>query len=179
MVKVKPSKVRFRRHRADVEERGAAIIEAVLVIPLLALMLAGVMDVSQMFMSYNQTDYMATAAVRYCMDNPDTADEAHVSEYLGEIAPSFAERCTVEVEQGSQVADPSYVYRVYQDEDYIPATRTSTYAHAPVRVTVDYKGTWLTGLMRALSASDANPEGALLLSSTRAGELDQMDATTW
>lgn len=167
------------KHDGDTQEKGAAIIEAVFIIPIFALMLAGVMDLTQMFLMYTQTDHMATAAVRYCMDNPNTANEEKVTEYIETIAPSFAENCDVTVEIGAQEIDPSYVYRVYQDDSDLAATRTCQYAHAPVTVTLNYKGTWLTGLMRSMSVSASNPDGALMLSSTRTGELDQMDATNW
>src|ERR671927_118995 len=62
-------RIRGARRRLNARERGAALIEFVLVLPLVLLLLFGMIDFGKAFSYWNDETHLANEAVRYAVVN--------------------------------------------------------------------------------------------------------------
>lgn len=158
-------------------EDGAAIVEFVFVVPMIILMVAGVLDLSALIKCNLALDSAATAAVRYCMDIPQAAEDTdELKRYLATIDPAF-ENLELSVSLGGLEHD-SYTHIFYQDLSDNPIKRDSNCSYQPFIVELIYTGSYYTLVGRGISlASGGN--GSLKVTSCEAGCIDRTDGSTW
>lgn len=160
-----------------VDEGGAAVVEMVMILPVLALLVCGILDMGAYLKAGVTVDTAATTAVRYLMDDPTrSADELQT--YLGRVDPAFGGSCTEVAVAWGDAECTTYTHRFYNDLKNVAPRNGSTVTVRPVAVTVTYTGAFLTPLGRAVGLATGT-DGSLVACSTQVGELDLTDGATW
>lgn len=162
----------------EIDERGSAIVEMVLAIPILILLVCAVLDVSTYIKAGITADTAATTAVRYVMDDPSKT-ESDIKAYLTRVDPSLSDsNCEVTVQFGGNNTE-MYTHYFYDEEKDNPIPRpNSTVTLRPVAVSVTYTGSFYTPLGRLIGYATGN-DGSLVATSTQVGELDLTGGATW
>ena len=161
-------------------EEGAAAVEMVMAIPLLMILVAGLLDLSAYIGCCLSTDAMATAAVRYCMDNPEHAETPSlVKSYIAQISPAFASQgVDISISVGEAEAE-QYTHHFYTDSSSPALERpNSNISYKPISVRINYTGSFYTSIGRLISQATGG-DGSLEVSAYQAGTLDTTDGQTW
>lgn len=168
----------MKRHfKPNANEDGAAIVELVVVVPILIVLVAGILDLSLLIKSNMATDAAATALARRCMDDPSLAsDNQQLCAYLKLIEPGL-ENATVKISKESEQKQP-YVYSVYPDESENRVTRTSYNSYVPFTVSIDWQKNYYTLIGRGISYA-CGDNGELRVHSAQTGRLDTTSGATW
>ena len=159
------------------DESGAAVIELMFVVPILVLVMAAVLDLSTYIKCNMALDSAATAATRYCMDNPASADDAQaLSEYLATIDPEMG-GIGVRVSKGD-TAKEAYKHLFYVDESDNAISRQSFCSFQPFSVELTYQTPYKTLVGKSISLA-AGCDGSLVATSSKSGVIDRTDGDTW
>ena len=158
-------------------EEGAAVIEAVFALPLVLLMVAGVLDLSALVKCRLSLDSAATAAVRYCMDTPQAADDpVMLKRYLASIDPEL-ERAELSVSLGARESQ-GYTHLIYPGASESVISRESNCTYQPFSVKLSYAGSFYTLVGRSISLASGG-DGSLKAICRESGCLDRTDGSTW
>lgn len=159
------------------DEEGAAILELVMITPVLVIFAAGILDLS-LYIKCNMTvDSASTALARRCMDDPSLAkSNAELCSYLSIVEPTLTD-AEVTVETKDAVCE-NYTYNVYPDNAGGHVTRNSSNSYTPFTVTVSYAGSFFTPIGRGISLA-AGGDGSLTVMHSQTGRLDTTSGATW
>lgn len=166
-----------RSIKTNGSEDGAAIVELVMVVPILVVLVAGLLDLSLLIKSNMAADAASTALARRCMDDPNLADDTQqLSAYLALIEPGL-QSASVNVSKEREQKDP-YVYSVYPDESENRVTRSSYNSYVPFTVSISYQRNYYTLIGRGISYA-CGGNGMMHVQSAQAGRLDTTSGATW
>ena len=164
-------------HLRPHSEDGAAIVELVFALPIVLLMAAAVLDLSALIKCNLALDSAATAAVRYCMDMPQAADDpAMLKRYLTSIDPEL-ERAELSVSLGSRESQ-GYTHLIYPGASESIISRESNCTYQPFSVELSYVGSFYTLVGRGISLANGG-DGSLKAVCRESGCLDRTDGSTW
>ncbi|MGN0039377.1 MAG: TadE/TadG family type IV pilus assembly protein [Coriobacteriales bacterium] len=169
--------MRTPAHLSPRSEEGAAVIEMVFALPVILLMAAAVLDLSALIKCNLALDSAATAAVRYCMDDPAAADKpAELKSYLVRIDPSMKET-ELTVSLGG-LDSQNYTHLIYPYESEALVKRPSRCTYQPFSVELSYTGSFYTLVGRGISLASGG-DGSLKAVCCESGCLDRTDGSTW
>lgn len=159
------------------DETGAAALELLFAIPLVMLFGAGILDLGTYIERNIALDMAATAAVRYCMDDPSRADNTEsIKEYLSVVEPNLGD---VSLRLTRQPAcKQAYNHLFYIDESETAIARKSYCSYQPLSVEVSYQGQFKTLVGRGISIA-CGGNGSLKARNVKSGLLDMTDGDTW
>lgn len=159
------------------DEGGAAVVELMFVVPILVLVMAAVLDLSSYIKCNMALDSAATAAVRYCMDNPASAEDPQaLKSYLSTIDPEMSKvGASVRTQD---VRRESYKHLFYVDESDNAISRQSFCSFQPFSVELSYRAPYKTLVGKSISLA-AGGDGTLVATSKKSGVMDRTDGDTW
>ena len=175
--------ISLRKHRGEKRERGAAVIEMVMAVPVLVILICGIVDLSTYIKVCTTVDTAATVATRYIVDDPSLTpdrykDEAKIRKCVND---SFAEDLgglDVKVSYNeSKLKKETYTHHFYTEEtndDITSMTRTNCQlTYQPFTVTVTYQGEWWTPFGRLIGrAVNEDHSADMVVTSKQAGQVD-------
>lgn len=168
--------MRHVRHTLG-DESGAAALELLFAIPLVMLFGAGILDLGTYIERNIALDMAATAAVRYCMDDPSRVDsEDSIKEYLSVVEPNLGEVSLRLTRQ--PLCKQVYDHLFYIDQSEAAIARKSYCSYQPLSVEVSYQGQFKTLVGRGISIA-CGGNGTLKASNMKTGLLDMTDGDTW
>lgn len=179
-------------------EHGAAIIELLMVVPVLMLFIFAILDFSIYIKTVSTMDTAATAAVRWAQEQPEQVLEQGVANQTwarparlkGNAEESMAKYLNTAISETDAFGKPieeggievtlhlgehyinTYTHRLYDDSSILLEREGSRVSFLPFSVTVDYGFSFPTPLGKALN--DALPHTV-----TQAGTIDMLDGETW
>jgi|GEM_PF-2518216 hypothetical protein len=138
------------------DERGQALVEAALVIPILVIILAGVFDLGRYFVLEADVRSACDTACR-SIEAARQVDMAALNEEVDALYPSLAGALEISVgdarlEEKTTAADGVPYYHIYDVPGSEPLTRPQTLSQEKRAVTVSLDGDWVTPGLMALSA---------------------------
>ena len=165
-------------YHASKDEDGAAIVEMVLVIPIVVLLMAGLLDLSAYIKCNITMDSAATAAARFCMDDPsNSTNQAAISSYLARIDSELSD-VKVSVETGKPITE-TYTHYLYPDiSDNHIERPGSVCTYTPFVVELTCTKSFFTPIGRGISLASGG-DGSLTVTSRQAGQLDMTKGDTW
>src|SRR5262245_24855578 len=129
------------KRRMDVNERGAALVEVVLVLPLVLLLLFAMVDFGKAFNYWNDETHLANEAVRYAVVNRNPLGGADLETAVKQDADSaeLKNGCS-----GCSIASPGITVSFC----FVNGTTSAdTAAGQPLRATVSADYHWLSYLV--------------------------------
>lgn len=157
------------------DERGSAALELALVTPLLMLIMALCLDLGTFIQYTMATNSAATAAARYLINHPEKTDDTNaLRTYLVDTFPELGFEtgdATVEVIITSSETQ-TYPYRLYDGDSLVELPASNDFDHFAVTVASTTK--W-----PALSFFLNSDTGCFTVTTTRNGDADRTDGTSW
>ena len=134
-------------------ERGQALVEAALVLPILIILLAGVFDLGRYFVVTNNVQSACDSACRI-IEDARGVNESDIQANLATMYPTMADAITVEISDAQmdvEHSDSGNGYRIYDTRSNTFNMRPQTFTQEKRLVTVTCKQAWVTPGMMALS----------------------------
>jgi Flp pilus assembly pilin Flp len=138
----------WRRSRAD--ERGVALIEFALVLPLILLLLFAMIDVGKAFNYWNDQTQLAGEAARYAAVNNSPTKNADGTPTAGSLSTAIKDQAdSNELKNGgtSSISSPGLSICIWFPKKHTPLQPSDYAVGQPVQVVVTAEYNWLAYLV--------------------------------